>query len=489
MEILSSEIGVGILTYNRPDLYTQVLASIPRNKIGVLVVVNDGENSYATPQWDVDHIILNKCQKGVAKSKNLLLKSLIERGCKHLFLIEDDILIKDSSVFEAYIKAASSTGIHHLCFEKIANNQKTLKFTLEQPDGVRIGFYHNPQGAFMYINSNLITKLGYFDENYLNAFEHIDFIYNLINKNVMPPFWYFPDLLDSEKYLTDIPGSNENSTITNKQSYQENWNKSANFFVSKWGKFTNAIEDVGLLSLQYKLIDLQTNYSRKKINNNGKKLSIIIPYRDRIPALKEIIPALHSYVSKQVEEFEIIVVEQHNDQPFNKGLLNNIGFTKSTGDYVCFHDVDLIPEFADYSYPERPSHISSHCSQFNYINIPDKIMGGVILFSREHFQLVNGYSNEYVGWGKEDDDLYERCVRQNLSPYKHPFGKFYSIPHTLRLSCPTENLLHLENGKRFSKFLKGESTPLDSGLNNCLSKILSESVSDNLEYMHYYINF
>jgi GT2 family glycosyltransferase len=263
MEIPSSEIGVGILTYNRPDYYRQVLASVPRNKIGTLVVVNDGENSYVTPQYDVDHIILNKEQKGVAKSKNLLLKHLLDKGCKHLFLIEDDILIKDSSVFEAYIKAASSTGIHHMCFEKIANNQKTLKFVTEQPDGTKLGFYHNPQGAFMYIHASLITKLGYFDENFTNAFEHIDFVYNLITKNVMPPFWYFPDLLDSENYLSDIPGSNENSTITNKNQYQENWNKSANYFVSKWGKFTNAIPDEGLLSLQYKLIELQSNYSRK----------------------------------------------------------------------------------------------------------------------------------------------------------------------------------------------------------------------------------
>lgn len=491
MEILSSEIGVGILTYNRPDYYLQVLASIPRNKIGTLVVVNDGENGYATPQWDVDHIILNKEQKGVAKSKNLLLKHLINKGCKHLFLIEDDILVKDPNVFEAYIKAASSSGIHHLCYEKVAGNEKNLKYVLKQPDGVKIGFYHNPQGAFMYIHSNLITKLGYFDENFTNAFEHIDFAYNLISKGVLPPFWYFPDLLDSEKYLTDIEGSSENSTITNKSQYQENWNKSANFFVSKWGRFTNAIPDEGSLALQYKLIDLQNNYSRKKIVNKGKKLSVIIPYRDRVPALERVIPSLHSYVSKQVEEYEILVIEQNDNKPFNKGLLNNIGFKLSESDYVCFHDVDLLPEFSDYSFPEVPSHISSHCSQFNYVNIPDKIMGGVILFRREHFISVNGYSNEFVGWGKEDDDLYERCLREKLTPYKHPFGKFFSVPHVHRLSNQKENELHEINGKRFKAFLTGD-IPLDyykkEGLNSLpLYKSEEVSVKDNL-YRHYNIS-
>lgn len=493
MEILSSEIGVGILTYNRPEYYRQVLDSIPRDKIGTLVVVNDGENSYVDSHPKIDHFILNKKQKGVSKSKNILLKYLLDRNCKHLFLIEDDILIKDPDVFTAYIKAASSTGIHHLCYEKVADNHKSLKFVLSQPDGVKIGFYHNPQGAFMYVHANLISKLGFFDENYINAFEHIDFAYNLVSKNVAPPFWYFPDLLNSQNYLTDIPGSSENSSITNKEKYQENWQKSADHFVSKWNKFTSEIEDVGLLNLQYKLIDLQTIYSRKKIINKNKKLSIIIPYRNRTSALERVIPSLHSYVSKQVSDYEIIVVEQHNDEPFNKGLINNFGFTQSTGDYVCFHDVDLLPEFADYSFPDMPSHISSHCSQFNYVNIPDKIMGGVILFSKEHFLQVNGYSNEYVGWGKEDDDLYLRCERENLTPYKHPYGKFYSVPHIHRLSNQLEKELHQKNGERFQKFLNqnlGEDSHKQDGLNNCLSKIISIKKIENREnYTHYLINF
>ena len=74
MEISSSEIGVGILTYNRPDYYQQVLESLPIDQIGCLVVVNDGPDSYVSPHQSVDHIILNGSQKGVAKSKNLLLK-------------------------------------------------------------------------------------------------------------------------------------------------------------------------------------------------------------------------------------------------------------------------------------------------------------------------------------------------------------------------------------------------------------------------------
>lgn len=488
METAPSKIGIGIITYNRPEYYSQVIQSIPKNEVGKIVVVNDGENFYVNPK-DADTVIHNKRQLGVAKSKNKALKELIDLGCEHLFLIEDDITIKNPKVFQEYIKAANSTGIHHLCYEKVANNKETLKYVHEQPDGVKIGFYHNPQGAFMYINANLIKKLGYFDENYINAFEHIDFAYNLIQKKVAPPFWYFPDLYNSEDYLTDIEGSNENSSITNKDKYQENWQKSAEYFTKKWGHFTNTIQDTGHKGLLHSLIHLQQNYSRKKILND-KKLSIIIPYRDREQALSQLIPSLQNYVSKQVDNFEIIVIEQGNNKPFNKGLLNNVGFLQSSGDYVCFHDVDLLPEISDYSYPLKPSHISSHCSQFNYINIPDRIMGGVILFTKEHYQQVNGYSNEFNGWGKEDDDLYARCVKENLHPYKHPFGKFFSVPHAHRLSNPKENEYHAINGKRFRDYesgVLGQDYHKKDGLNNCKNLINYLEIKESKDNMTHYI--
>jgi len=38
------------------------------------------------------------------------------------------------------------------------------------------------------------------------------------------------------------------------------------------------------------------------------------------------------------------------------------------------------------------------------------IFGGVTAFKRQHFELVNGFSNQFYGWGGEDDDMYNRQV-------------------------------------------------------------------------------
>jgi len=464
MEIVPSRTGIGIITYSRPDYYKKVYDSIPKDQVDKIVIVNDGEFAYVNPT-DGDTVIHNKKQLGVAKSKNKAIKELIDLGCEHLFLIEDDIIIKNPSVFQEYIKAADSTGIHHLCYEKVAGNEKTLKYVHEQPDGIKIGFYHNPQGAFMYINARLVLKLGFFDENYTNAFEHIDFAYNLIQKKVAPPFWYFPDLYNSEEYLTDIEGSSENSSITNKEKYQENWQKSAEYFTKKWGHFTNTIEDIGKKRLILSLAELQNNYSRKKYINSDKKLCMIIPYRDREQALSQLIPKLKSVLSKQVKNFEILVTEQNDNNLFNKGLLNNITFLLNPNfDYYCFHDVDLIPEIADYSYPKQPVHMSTFCSQFNYIANPDATMGGVIVFRKEHFEAANGYPNDYIGWGSEDRTLGIRVEKAGLSIYTHPFGKFYSVPHVSRLQNQEEFDAHNVNGQKREDEKSGKTDMWKNGL-------------------------
>ena len=147
-----------------------------------------------------------------------------------------------------------------------------------------------------------------------------------------------------------------------------------------------------------------------------KKLNLIVPYRDRQSHLKRFIPSVEKYLDDSEIPFTISIVEQNNDKSFNRGKLLNIGFdiSKNESDYFCFHDVDLIPDEVDYSYTEYPIHLATNLSKDDYKEGWEYYFGGVTLFNKEDFININGYSNEYWGWGFEDDDLLRRCVNFGL---------------------------------------------------------------------------
>ena len=94
-----------------------------------------------------------------------------------------------------------------------------------------------------------------------------------------------------------------------------------------------------------------------------KRLGIIVPYRDRKEHLAQLVPHLAAYFTRDKVDsavpVKLVIVEQAPGLPFNRGLINNIGYALLRGevDYVCFHDVDFLPIWADYSYPELPTMI------------------------------------------------------------------------------------------------------------------------------------
>ena len=144
------------------------------------------------------------------------------------------------------------------------------------------------------------------------------------------------------------------------------------------------------------------------------KLGVIVPYRDRYQHLYDFKNSIIKYLESKSIDFELIVVEQDDKKTFNRGKLLNIGFIyakKLDCDYVVFHDVDMIPNDVDYSYSDFPVHLANNFNSIKEFKriVFDEYFGGVTLFPVDMFEQINGYSNEYWGWGFEDNDLLFRC--------------------------------------------------------------------------------
>lgn len=141
------------------------------------------------------------------------------------------------------------------------------------------------------------------------------------------------------------------------------------------------------------------------------KLGVVVPFRNRWEHYEIFKPRIQEYLTGRGYDYSLIIVEQDNASAFNRGKLCNIGYleAKKEGcDYTVFHDVDMIPVDVNYSNSDTPVHLASDDLPF------DNYFGGITLFPNSIFEKINGFSNQYWGWGFEDDELRYRCIENNI---------------------------------------------------------------------------
>ncbi len=175
-----------------------------------------------------------------------------------------------------------------------------------------------------------------------------------------------------------------------------------------------------------------------------KRLTIVVPYRDRALHLDTFIQHMRVYFARDVLSrtipYRVLIVEQEAGMPFNRGAIKNVGFElgQKYGDYTCFNDVDYLPIWADYSWSDLPSAIVWYGAETRPIapgrsgsvvnHDLDRFFGAAVLVPNDLFQQVDGYSNEFWGWGYEDEDLKRRFQAASIRTERRR-GTFVALDH------------------------------------------------------------
>ena len=69
----------------------------------------------------------------------------------------------------------------------------------------------------------------------------------------------------------------------------------------------------------------------------------------------------------------------------------------------------------------KAKHLSVAIDRHDYKLIYKENFGGVTALGKDLFKSVNGFSNLFYGWGGEDDDLYNRIVREKkVELFRYP---------------------------------------------------------------------
>ncbi|HZQ01700.1 MAG TPA: galactosyltransferase-related protein [Reyranella sp.] len=202
-------------------------------------------------------------------------------------------------------------------------------------------------------------------------------------------------------------------------------------------------------------------------NSVNQHMGVVVPYRDRAAHLAEFLPALQKFLAdhpnKAPGRTSVLVVEQQAGGEFNRGKLKNVGYALlcEAIDYVCFHDVDYVPQRADYRDPQRGwVHLASKGAEttldprgFTIKHDMSRFTGGAVLFTKDAYEKVNGFSNQYWGWGFEDADLNGRCLVRQI-PFARRSGRFKTLPHenegfAVEGRAVSPSAAHLKNKQQF----------------------------------------
>ena len=215
-------IALGVLTHDRPEYCDQVLAGVAKHLAGVVdrvYVRNDGSDPRHLPSYHRAYrrvpsatVAHDPRNRGVAAAKNALLWAMLDDGADWLFLLEDDVVPVSSEAITGYLAACEASGFEHLSFAHHGPANTNGSMSVDGP----VTCWPNYVGAFSAYSAESLRTVGMFDEGFRNCCEHVHLTLRMARAGYTDPRPYHAaDATGSERWLAEIPGSFERSTIRN----------------------------------------------------------------------------------------------------------------------------------------------------------------------------------------------------------------------------------------------------------------------------------
>ncbi|MBJ9162312.1 glycosyltransferase family 2 protein [Citrobacter farmeri] len=197
----SARIGIAISTHNRADVLSRALTQhmkfLPAGAL--VVVVDDGSKPAAVVPAGVQ-LVRQETSLGIVASKNASLTVLMDAGCEHLFLWDDDVWPIADGWHLPYIESPEP----HLAYQflDLAGPRKLNDLAVLYRDDEHVA-YTGQRGVMLYYHRSAIEKVGGFDWIYgRGMYEHSDLALRIHNAGLTT--WAYADVTGSDKLIHSL---------------------------------------------------------------------------------------------------------------------------------------------------------------------------------------------------------------------------------------------------------------------------------------------
>ena len=256
--------------------------------------------------------------------------------------------------------------------------------------------------------------------------------------------------------------------------------------------------------------------SEEKCFVSSYSMCIVVPFRsdkkggdERAKQLKIFKKSMHAFLTKVHNAFvrksvnatlSLVIVTQSDDgEKFNRGALLNVGYLMHDDSTVyMFHDVDLIPKdnmverYATVYHENSLVHFAGGWERYNNSQRKNyNYIGGVTLIGNRLFKDINGFPNDYQGWGGEDDEIWRRLksIEKEMLLDRVTQDGYVDLEDLKTAKAKLDKLTEeTKNMEKFELAAQHESTWKKNGISLTLDGITNNTKKNKeqvKEYDHY----